>query len=247
MEQMIPAITVKAKDILKGETYNNNFPSDLSRIESWDQKIDFTLIDQSWVEDHLKQQNNYNFFESFLALFLLFVLSPFLLLVGILIYLDSPGNIIFKQKRVGLSGRQFYIYKLRSMIPNAEEQTGVVWAQKNDHRITRLGFWLRKLRIDELPQLINVVKGDMRLIGPRPERPEFVELLAKSIPFYQERHRVKPGITGWAQVKYSYGASINDSAEKLTYDLFYIKNQSLGLDFQILLMTLWVVIKGKGR
>lgn len=218
-----------------------------SLIDDYNGRVNIYQLDPLWVQFNLKLDHRIYFIESCLAFIILILLAPFLLFISVWIYFDSPGGVIFKQKRVGINGKIFFIYKFRSMIPDAEKVTGVVWAQENDQRITRLGHWLRKMRIDELPQLLNVIKGDMRLIGPRPERPEFVELLTKSVPFYQSRHLVKPGITGWAQVKYSYGASVNDSAEKLAYDLFYIKNRSFKLDFEILLRTLWVVIKAKGR
>lgn len=247
MEQMLPNMLGKQPDIIFKEEPILSKKSELSPFDIIQHKINIAQLDQSWVEANLKEYHNFFFMESLLALMLLVILGPFLLIVSALIYLDSPGGVIFKQQRVGFGGKKFLIFKFRSMIQDAEKVTGAVWAQKNDTRITRLGHWLRKLRIDELPQLVNVIKGDMRLIGPRPERPEFVELLSQSIPFYQVRHRVKPGITGWAQVKYSYGASVNDSAEKLAYDLFYIKNRSLILDIEILLRTLWVVVKGKGR
>lgn len=179
---------------------------------------------------------------SFLGLVLL---SPLLLIVAILIKLDSSGPVIFKQKRVGLNDREFYLYKFRSMYNDAEKN-GAVWAQENDPRVTRVGKWLRKLRIDEFPQLWNVLKGDMSLIGPRPERREFVNKLEQLIPYYYIRHTVKPGITGWAQINYPYGATIEDAVQKLEYDLYYIKNMSPLLDTKIFLKTIGVMLFGQG-
>ena len=140
----------------------------------------------------------------------------------------------------------FMIYKFRTMVQDAESFTGAVWAKDKDPRITRIGSLLRKTRLDELPQLFNILKGDMSIIGPRPERPEFIENLSKIIPFYSERHFVKPGLTGWAQIRYQYGASVEDAVEKLRYDLYYIKNWSIFLDFLILLETVRVVLFGRG-
>lgn len=173
-------------------------------------------------------------------------LLPFFPLMAALIKLDSPGPVFFRQVRVGEGDKHFTIYKLRTMRQDAESATGAVWAQKNDPRITRLGSFLRKSRIDELPQLINVLKGEMSLVGPRPERPEFVESLKQEIPFYSERHYMKPGVTGWAQVEYPYGASIEDAVEKLRYDLYYIKNYSPLFDLYVIFLTIGVVIFRKG-
>jgi sugar transferase (PEP-CTERM system associated) len=179
------------------------------------------------------------------AAFLLLVLSPFLLLVAVFIKIDSPGPVIYYQDRVGKNGRVFKIYKFRSMRDNAEN--GIPqWAEKNDARITRVGRVLRKSRIDELPQLFNVIRGDLDLVGPRPERPEFVEKLLKMIPYYSLRHTVNPGLTGWAQVQFKYSGSIEESSEKFQYDLFYIKNMSLKLDLLILLQTIKIVLLGRG-
>ncbi|QGY39187.1 TIGR03013 family PEP-CTERM/XrtA system glycosyltransferase [Pseudodesulfovibrio cashew] len=173
--------------------------------------------------------------------------SPFLPLVALAIKLDSPGPILFKQVRVGKGDVPFVIYKFRSMRQDAEKESGAVWARKNDSRITTLGAFLRKSRIDEIPQLFNVLEGSMSLVGPRPERPEFVKDLKKIIPYYSERHFVKPGITGWAQVRYPYGASVEDAIEKLRYDLYYIKNYTLLFDFRIMFDTISVMMKKLGR
>lgn len=171
---------------------------------------------------------------------------PVLPLIAAAIVLDSEGPVFFRQARVGRRERSFELIKFRTMRNNAESGTGAVWAQKDDRRVTRVGMLLRKTRLDELPQLWNVLKGDMSLIGPRPERPEFVERLKKVIPFYSERHCVKPGITGWAQVRYPYGASVQDAIEKLQFDLFYIKHISPLLDLLIVMETVKVMIFGRG-
>ncbi|MFH1154663.1 MAG: TIGR03013 family XrtA/PEP-CTERM system glycosyltransferase [Pseudomonadota bacterium] len=171
---------------------------------------------------------------------------PFFPLVALLIKLDSPGPVFYLQERVGANSRHFIIIKFRSMTQDAEKETGAAWALENDPRITSLGAFMRKTRIDELPQLVNVLKGDMSFIGPRPERPEFVEQISKVAPYYLERHAVKPGITGWAQVMYPYGASLGDSVEKLRYDLYYINNLSFFLDILIVLETVKVVLFRKG-
>ncbi|OHB25456.1 MAG: hypothetical protein A2X84_05975 [Desulfuromonadaceae bacterium GWC2_58_13] len=167
-------------------------------------------------------------------------------IVAILVKLDSPGPILFKQIRVGERDRLFNVFKFRTMRQDAEKETGAVWAQKDDPRVTPVGKFLRKTRLDELPQLFNVFKGDMSFVGPRPERPEFVTQLNEKIPYYSKRHSMKPGVTGWAQVCYPYGASEEDALEKLRYDLYFIKNYSLLLDFMIILETVKVVLFSRG-
>lgn len=171
---------------------------------------------------------------------------PLVPFFAILIRLDSKGPVFFSQIRMGEGEKLYHMYKLRTMKVNAERKTGAVWAQKNDHRVTRVGKIFRKLRIDEIPQFYNVLKGDMSFIGPRPERPEFAERLKAAIPYYSERHCVKPGITGWAQVMYSYGASEEDAFEKLRYDLYYAKNLSFQLECTVFLETIKVILFGKG-
>ncbi len=172
---------------------------------------------------------------------------PVMGLVAAAVKLESRGPALFRQPRLGQNGRVFILNKFRSMQEDAERDTGPVWAQQRDPRVTRVGAVLRKTRLDELPQLFNVLIGDMSFIGPRPERPEFVYDLQKQIPFYMERLSVKPGITGWAQVKYQYGSSVEDALEKLQYDLYYIKNLSLFLDLLILISTIQVVLFARGR
>jgi sugar transferase (PEP-CTERM system associated) len=176
----------------------------------------------------------------------LLLASPLMLLVAVAIKLDSPGPVIYRQARVGRGGRNFEILKFRSMRADAEKSSGPVWAQERDPRITRLGTWLRTLRFDELPQLWNVLRGDMNFVGPRPERPVFVQQFRESIPYYDVRHSVRPGITGWAQVNRDYGASLEDAREKLEFDLFYIKNVSIWLDLFILFQTTKIIALGRG-
>lgn len=170
---------------------------------------------------------------------------PAMLLAALAVRLSSPGPVLYRQKRVGLNGAPFTLYKFRSMRSDAEADTGAVWASKNDPRITRVGRILRKLRIDELPQLVNVLKGEMSIVGPRPERPELAKTLY-AIPFYRQRHCVRPGITGWAQINYKYGDTVEDTITKLEYDLYYIKNMSLGLDFFIIFHTLKTMLLSRG-
>jgi sugar transferase (PEP-CTERM system associated) len=176
----------------------------------------------------------------------LILLMPLIGLVALLIKLDSRGPILFRQKRVGENGRVFDLLKFRSMRVDAEAATGPVWAKKDDSRTTRIGKFIRKVRLDELPQFINVLKGDMSFVGPRPERPHFVEQLSEKIPYYNQRHTVKPGITGWAQVRYHYGGSIDDTLEKLQYDLYYIKHMSISLDLLIIFQTVKIVLLQRG-
>jgi exopolysaccharide biosynthesis polyprenyl glycosylphosphotransferase len=181
------------------------------------------------------------------SLLILMISSPVILLAAIAIKLDSEGSVLFKQERCGQNGKLFKIYKFRSMRKDAEKSTGPVWSQKGDPRITRVGKILRTLRIDEIPQFLNVLKGEMSIVGPRPERPYFVEMLSLEIPYYQRRLKVRPGITGWAQVKHKYDETIEDVKTKLRYDLFYIENMSLRMDFKILFRTIFVVLFGKGH
>ena len=177
---------------------------------------------------------------------LMIVFIPIMLIIAVAVRLESRGPALFRQTRTGLNGREFEILKFRSMYVDAEK-AGPQWASARDPRVTRIGRLLRLLRLDELPQLFNVITGEMSFIGPRPERPVFIRELEKQIPFYDLRQLVRPGITGWAQVMYTYGASMDDALEKLQYDLYYIKNYSLLLDFAILLKTLRVVMLGRGR
>ena len=180
------------------------------------------------------------------AVCLLILTSPLMLLVALAVRLTSPGPILLRQKRVGRGDKVFTVYKFRSMYADAEALTGAVWATRNDPRITPLGRIIRRVRLDELPQLFNVLKGEMAIAGPRPERPEFVQTLSETIPYYRQRHCVKPGITGWAQINYKYGDTIEDTIAKLEYDLYYIKNMSVSLDAYIFFHTLKTMLLSRG-
>jgi sugar transferase (PEP-CTERM system associated) len=180
------------------------------------------------------------------SLTLLLCFAPLLPFIVLAIKLTSPGPVLFSQNRVGKNGRIFKVYKFRTMGQDAEAKTGAVWAQQNDPRITTVGRFLRKTRLDEIPQLWNVLKGDMGFVGPRPERPEFVQWLVEAIPYYNLRHIIRPGLTGWAQVKYQYGASLEETQQKLSYDLYYIKHISLMLDLMIIFGTIKTVLLRRG-
>ena len=184
--------------------------------------------------------------DSLLALVVLILTIPLFIIVAIAVKLESPGPIFYSQERVGRYNKPFHIYKFRSMVTDAEKGNSPVWAKKNDSRITRVGQFIRKTRLDELPQLWNILKGEMSFVGPRPERPVFVKELEEKIPFYSQRHIVKPGLTGWAQIRYEYGASIEDALKKLEYDLYYVKNMSIFLDIMTIMETVHVVLFRKG-
>ena len=175
----------------------------------------------------------------------LVLFAPFFPIVLLLVRLSSPGPIFFRQVRVGLAGRNFTVYKFRTMRQDAEAN-GAKWASKNDPRVTRFGMLMRKTRIDEIPQLWNVLRGDMAFVGPRPERPEFVPWLAEQLPFYNLRHMIRPGLTGWAQIRYGYGATLEESREKLEFDLYYVKHASLGLDLLIMFETIKTILHRRG-
>jgi len=187
-------------------------------------------------------------FDLVISLTVLILALPLMALAALFIWLESGcrGPVLYRQTRVGRDGKLFRILKFRTMSIDAEQTGGARWAVPDDSRVTVVGNWLRNSRIDELPQVINVLKGEMSFVGPRPERPEFVEELVNEIPFYDLRHRVNPGITGWAQICYPYGASLEDAKDKLEYDLYYIKNYSLFLDLTILIQTAQVILWGKG-
>jgi sugar transferase (PEP-CTERM system associated) len=215
-------------------------------------KIDLEALHPSWLflSDGFRINWYPNLvkrlFDIVVSLIAVTVTLPVMALIAAAIRVAGPGPIFYAQERVGLNGRRFRLLKFRSMSVNAETDGVPVWAAANDQRITRIGALIRKTRIDEIPQIFNVLKGDMSFIGPRPERPFFVETLMKEIPYYNDRHRVKPGISGWAQINYPYGASVEDAREKLTYDLYYVKNRSLFLDLVILLPTTRVVLWPEG-
>lgn len=227
----------------------------LDFIERETGQIAVNLIYPSWViysngftsTNYLRNTLDW-IFNAAIAFILLFITWPVMLITAIIIKLDEgfSAPIFYRQERVGVDGHPFYIIKFRSMRVDAEKD-GAQWASKNDDRTTRIGHFIRKYRIDELPQIYNVMRGDMGFVGPRPERPEFVQNLVKSIPYYNERHNVKPGLAGWAQLKYPYGATETDALEKLKYDLYYIKHRSFFLDLLILIRTVEIVVFGKGR
>jgi sugar transferase (PEP-CTERM system associated) len=217
-------------------------------------KLKLDILSPSWMifsdgfDQGPSQHARKRVFDLFVSLVILLLAWPFMLGVALAIWIESgfKGSILYRQIRVGEHWRLFNVYKFRSMREDAEAGGAVQWASKNDDRITRVGRFIRKTRLDEFPQIFNVLKGDMSFVGPRPERPEFVTELSESIPYYAERHRVKPGITGWAQICYPYGASEKDSLEKLQFDLYYIKNYSLFLDLVIILQTAHAIFAGKG-
>ncbi len=215
-------------------------------------QLQLETLNASWMihsegfQNGLTRDINKRIFDLCASGLLLALTLPVMAIAALLIIVESGFPVIYRQERVGQNDQVFTIYKFRSMWADAEKGGVPKWAAKNDDRITRMGRILRKLRIDELPQIFNVFKGDMSFVGPRPERPYFVEKLADEISYYKCRHSVKPGITGWAQVRYAYGASIEDALEKLQYDLYYVKNHSMFLDFMILFQTIQVVLWGKG-
>jgi sugar transferase (PEP-CTERM system associated) len=223
-----------------------------SVYEEYTGKISVENLRPSWLlfSDDLKHaallgvwKRTFDVVVAFLGLVIGF---PLMLLVAVVLKLTSRGPVFYHQTRVGKGGALFTVHKFRTMRPDAEAGTGAVWASPNDTRVTPVGRVLRRTRIDEMPQLWNVLKGDMSMVGPRPERPEFVAELARQIPFYGERHLIKPGVTGWAQVRYTYGASVEDALEKLQYDLFYLKNMSPVLDLLIMVDTVKTVVLRRG-
>jgi len=225
-----------------------------SFVEQESHKVPLNMLHPSWMVYGTGYQagNYFNYmakrgFDLIVSAILLAVIWPVMLITGLLIKLESGPRapVLYSQQRVGYGGRPFWIYKFRSMREDAEKN-GAVWAKSNDQRITAVGVFIRKYRIDELPQIFNILKGDMSFVGPRPERPEFVQGLSENIPYYGDRHQVKPGLTGWAQICYAYGASERDALEKLQYDLYYIKHFSILMDTMILIQTLEVVLFGKG-
>ena len=199
-------------------------------------------FDQSFVRTFMKRS-----FDIVCSLIILVLTFPIMLLASLAVWMEDRGPVFYSQERVGLDGHTFRVHKFRSMRTDAEKGGKPQWAQQNDPRITRVGNFMRKTRIDELPQVLNVIMGEMSFVGPRPERPYFVEQLIEVVPYYNVRHSVKPGITGWAQVRYGYGASAEDALQKLQYDLYYVKNNSLFLDVLVLIDTLKVVLFRSGR
>jgi len=239
-------------DVLRCKLHNIQIMDAPSMYERVQGKLMLETITPSWLifSDGFHRTSLFTFWKRSVDVALsvigLCLTLPFFPLVALAIKLDSRGPVFFRQLRVGNREKGFMLYKFRSMRQDAEAGSGAVWAEKNDPRVTRLGTFLRNSRVDELPQLINVFKGEMSFIGPRPERPEFVEKLKEVIPYYLKRHSIKPGLTGWAQVRYPYGASVEDAVEKLRYDLYYIKNISSFLDILIFFETIKVILFGRG-
>lgn len=226
----------------------------LTFFEKETSRINIDLLHPSWIyyspgfHVGVGGQNGKRALDITVSLLMILLFSPLFLLVALASFIESRGHdpIFYSQVRVGQNGEHIRVHKFRSMHTNAESDGVARWATANDSRITPLGAFLRKTRLDELPQLYNVLKGEMSLVGPRPERPEFVLDLEKTIPYYRERHRVKPGLTGWAQLRYQYGSTLEDAKQKLQYDLYYVKNMNVFLDLVILLETVEVVLMGKG-
>jgi sugar transferase (PEP-CTERM system associated) len=220
--------------------------------EREDQKVELEALQPSWLvfSDGFRQgllvDAAKRFFDLAAASLLMLFVLPLMLVTCIAVKLDGGGPLLYRQERTGRDGKPFTLLKFRSMCVNAESDGAPRWAAAEDPRVTRIGSFIRKFRIDELPQLFNVLRGEMSFVGPRPERPFFVEELARKIPFYSERHSVKPGITGWAQVNYPYGASLEDARQKLAYDLYYVKNRTLFLDFVVLIQTVRVILFREG-
>lgn len=240
------------KDLLRIKTKGVHVNDFSSFIERETGRVDLDTINPSWLifsdgfsSSRMFSSASKRIFDITASLILLTLTFPIIILFAVLVKLDSKGPAFFRQQRVGLYGEPFTLIKLRSMRTDAEKD-GAKWAEKNDPRVTRLGRFIRKVRIDELPQTWSVLKGEMSFVGPRPEVPSFVESLEEEIPFYGERHMVKPGITGWAQINYPYGASVEDSRCKLEYDLYYAKNYTPFLDLVILLQTLRVILWPEG-
>lgn len=236
------ACKVRGMHVIDGESF----------YEGVTGKLLVEKINPSWFifSDGFRKSKASRFTKRLVGLILSLVMFvaafPLMVLTALAIKLDSKGPVLFSQERVGEEGKVFNIYKFRSMRTDAEQETGPVWAADSDPRITKVGRIIRRLRIDELPQLWNVLKGDMSFVGPRPERPFFVERLLKTIPYYKERFVVKPGVTGWAQVKYTYAASEEDALEKLRYDLYYVKNMSLAMDLIVVFLTVKIVLLSRG-
>lgn len=223
-----------------------------SFYEQLTSRVPLGAINQVWFLENLSEggkktyEEMKRFFDIVFSVIMGVMVLPFLPFIALAVKISSPGPVFYRQKRFGQNGKTFEIIKFRTMQEDAEKD-GAVWAQKNDQRITRLGKLMRKTRIDELPQLWNILKGEMSFVGPRAERPEFHEKLKEQIPFYEERYIIKPGLSGWAQINYPYGSSVADTAEKLQYDLYYIKNRSLILDLGIILKTINIALRQAGR
>ena len=240
------------RDLLECRLESIDITDVMNFLERETGKLNLTLVSPSWLifengfRRQLPRRIAQRVFDVISSSAVLLLASPIMLVTAILIYLEDRRPIFYRQERVGKGNVRFNVLKFRSMRIDAEAEGKAVWAKQDDDRVTKVGRVIRKLRIDELPQLINVLAGHMSVVGPRPERPEFVEKLSEQIPYYLERHRIKPGITGWAQLCYPYGSSEKDAFEKLQYDLYYVKNRTLVFDFMILLQTAEVVLWQKG-
>lgn len=216
-------------------------------------KVPLGAINQIWFLENLSEGKKKGYelikrvFDTLFAVIIGAISLILYPLVALMVKISSPGPVFYKQKRVGRAGKIFEIIKFRTMRQDAEKYTGAVWATENDNRITKIGNLLRKSRLDELPQIWNILMGEMSFVGPRAERPEFNEILQKNVPFYEERYLIKPGLTGWAQINFHYGSSVADAAEKLKYDLYYIKNRSLLLDLGVILKTVRIALQQEGR
>jgi sugar transferase (PEP-CTERM system associated) len=223
-----------------------------SWLEKMSGKIEVENLFPSWIVfgEGFRRSDLFRFTRRLISVVIsltgLILALPLLPLIMLAIKLDSEGPVLYAQTRVGKAGRLFKVLKFRTMRVDAEAESGPQWAGDNDPRVTRVGRFLRTSRLDEIPQLWCVLKGDMAFVGPRPERPEFVEWLSREIPYYNVRHMVRPGLTGWAQIKYKYGSTVEDAREKLQYDLFYMKNASIGLDLVIMFLTIKIVILRRG-
>ena len=248
LSESIDANAEILKNLYQFLPFEINFMNYTNGYETITQKIPVSLLTHTWFLENLKQGEKkfYNKAKRMLdvisAMFILIAFSPIIPFIALCIKIEDNGKIFYKHKRIGKNGKQFQVIKFRSMRENAEQE-GPVWAKKQDNRITRTGRFIRKTHIDEIPQMINIIKGDISMVGPRPERPEFTQQLEKEIPFYSIRHLIKPGFTGWAQIKFRYSRSVIDSREKFQYDLYYIKNSSLMLDIGILLKTFQLFFK----
>ena len=242
------------RELLDCKAHGVNVINLLTFFERETGSVNVNLLDPSWIifSDGFKQTTLKAAFKRVLdvmvSLVLLLVTWPLMILVALAIWLESncKGPVLYTQYRVGQKGREFKIYKFRSMRTDAEKEGKAVWASQGDSRVTRVGAFIRKTRMDELPQIFNILKGNMSFVGPRPERPEFDHVLREKIAYYDQRNQIKPGLTGWAQLCYPYGASDQDALEKLQYDLYYVKNQSIFLDLIIIFRTIEVILFGKG-
>jgi sugar transferase (PEP-CTERM system associated) len=255
--KIVVAITEKrggfpTEELLRCRVAGIDIIEGISFYETLTGKFAVEQINPAWLifQEGFRQSPGRRFVKRavdlFLSSVLLIIISPVLIAVAILIKFDSGGPVVYSQDRVGRNKKTYRVHKFRSMVVDAEKETGAVWASDDDGRVTRVGRWIRRLRIDELPQIWNVLEGNMSFVGPRPEREFFVRRLEAEIPYYSERFSVKPGITGWAQISYGYGGSVKDALEKLNYDLFYVKNMSTFMDLMITLRTVKTVLFATG-